>query len=230
MSEVQIVDFPVESALVPTPPKPEGLAALIKDQDKPALLVAEAMNNFDWKALKPPHMAMLLMSKPFPVKNGGLLFLNLRQALYFAVRCYELGVSPFSDEVFFDPSRFSVNLTLAGKKAVARNKGIDMGPPQFEELSRDWEDVPRVTESGEAAKKAGFTRDIGYRARIRIGNPEYKEYAEYTAWLSEWFVKSSPVWNEKAAHMLQTRSAEKAISLALGTGASEMVGNEKEGE
>jgi len=34
------------------------------------------------------------------------------------------------------------------------------------------------------------------------------------------------VWKAKPTHMLQTRAAEKAISMALGTGASDMVSDD----
>lgn len=215
----------VEAALVPATPKVEGLATMVKEQDRPVLSVVESLDNLDWKGMKPHYMALLLMQKPFPVKGGGALFLNFRQAIFFATRCYELGVSPFSSEVWFDPQRFSVNLTLEGKKAVARNKGIDLGPPKFEVSTREWKDVPKITEAGEEAKKAGFSKDVGYKCSVRVGDPKNKEYVDYTAWLNEWYVAASPMWKSKAEHMLQVRAHEKAISMAMGTGASEMPGD-----
>lgn len=218
MTEVKTAEVVQEMALV----KASEIESLVKEQDRPLLKIMDGLATLDWKDLKPNQMAVLLMQKPFSVKGGGQLFLNFRQALHFAVRCYELNVSPFSNEVFFDPARFSVNLTLEGKKQVARNKGIDLGPPQFEALTREWKDLPRMTEGAEDAKKAGFTKDIGYKCKMRVGPPEHKEYVEYTAWLSEWLVTSSPVWKAKPEHMLQTRACEKGISLALGTGASAM--------
>ena len=200
----------------------DAFASIIKEQDRPMFNVVEKLDNLDWKNIKPHYMAMLLMAKPFPVAGGGQLYLNFRQSIFFATRCYELGVSPFSSEVWFDPNRFAVNLTLEGKRQVARNKGIDLGPPRFEALSREWKDVSTKSDAGEEAKKAGFTKDIGYKCQIRVGNPEYKEYSEYIAWLSEWYVSKSPVWKQKPEHMLQIRANEKAISMAMGTGISEM--------
>ena len=224
-SPVKEAEVIPETAIVKAEsPIPNALAALVKEQDRPVLSVVESLDNLDWKGMKPHYMALLLMQKPFPVKGGGTLYLNFRQAIFFATRCYELGVSPFSSEVWFDPSRFSVNLTLEGKRQVARNKGIDLGPPRFEELTREWKDVPRKTEAGEAAIKDGFTKDIGYKCMIRVGDPKHQEYADYVAWLSEWYVPSSPMWKSKASHMLQVRSQEKCISMAMGTGASEMPG------
>lgn len=218
MNEVKEAEFVVETGLVPAP----KLSDMVKDQDKPIFSMMEGLDNLDWSKMKPNHAALLLMQKPFPVRGGGQMFLSLRQALWFAVRCFELGLSPFSDEVFFDAQKFSVGITLAGKKSLARNKGIDLGPPLLEELSRDWKDVPRMTSAGEEAKKLGFQRDIGAKCTIRVGDPKNGEHVVYTAWLSEWLVGSSPVWKEKPTHMLATRATEKAISLVLGTGASAM--------
>lgn len=201
--------------------KPKEFTGLVKEQDRPLLDIMEN-TTLDWKSLKPNQMAVMLMQKPFSVSGGGTTYLTFRQALYFAVRCFELGVSPFSDSVWFDPQRFSVNLTLAGKREVARNRGIDLGPPSFEEVGREWTDVGRMTPTGDAAKKAGFTKDVGIKCHIRVGNPEHKEYVDYTAYISEWYVDRSPVWREKPMHMLTTRAQEKAISMALGTGASSM--------
>ena len=150
------------------------------------------------------------------------MFLSFRQAILFATRCFELGVSPFSDEVWFDANRSSVNLTLAGKRQVARNKGIELGPPKFEPLTREWKDIAKIAEAGEEAKKAGFTKDVGYKCTIRVGDPKNNETVDYTAWLNEWYVGRSPVWKLKPEHMLQIRSQEKAISMAMGTGASSM--------
>lgn len=223
MKEAEVV---VEAALAKIPVVDLGLAQFVKDADRPALNVAESMQTLNWRELKPPQMAILLMAKPFQVSGGGVTFLNLRQALYFAVRCYELGVSPFSSQVWFDPARFSVNLTLEGKREVARNKGIDLGPPSFEEISREWTTV-RMTPTAEAAKKAGFPKDTGIKCRFRVGDPKHQEFAEYIAYISEWYVDRSPVWQAKPLHMLQTRAQEKAISMALGTGASNPLSDEE---
>jgi hypothetical protein len=70
--------------------------------------------------------------------------------------------------------------------------------------------------------KDGFAKDVGIKCKMRVGLPANKEYVEYTAYLSEWYVPRSPVWKGKPMHMLQTRACEKAISLVLGTGASDM--------
>lgn len=212
----------VEAALVPK----KDVSTMIKAADMPLYDLMSEMNSLNWRDLKPHQMALLLMQKPFAAPGGGQMYLSFKQAILFATRCYELGVSPFSSEVWFDPNRASVNLTLEGKRQVARNKGIDLGPPKFEEIERPWTALAKMSESATAAKNAGFTKDIGIKCKIRVGEPTNNECAEYIAWLSEWFVVKSPVWNAKPLHMLQTRATEKAISMALGTGASDMITDE----
>lgn len=214
----------VEDALVPA--KKNGIAALIKEQDLPLLEVMEKMDTLDWQKLKPHQTAFLLMQKPFMAQGGGTMYLSFKQALIFATRCFELKVSPFGASVWFDPNRASVNLTLEGKREVARVRGIDLGPPKFEELSRKWEDMARATENADNLKKLGFKHDIGVKCAIRVGDPKNQESSEYIAWLSEWYVDRSPVWKAKPTHMLQTRACEKAISMALGTGASDFPAEE----
>lgn len=213
----EVIDLPVK--------KVDDMLALVKDAEKGVYNAMSSMTTLDWKNLLPNQTALLLMQKPFPISGGGTTNLTFKQALLFAVRAYELGISPFSSGIWFDPNRGSVNLTLEGKRELARLKGIDLGPPKFTEMFREWKDV-RKSDTSDECQKAGFPRDIGYKCTIRVGKPEYKEFVEYDAWLSEWYVSRSPVWKAKASHMLQTRSTEKAISLAMGTGASDMVGNE----
>jgi hypothetical protein len=217
--DVKTGEIVEEQALV----KKSDIEALVKEQDKPLLAIMSQMSSMDWRELTPPQLAVLIMQKPFMAQGGGQMYLSFKQAILFATRCFELGVSPFSSEVWFDPNRATVNLTLEGKRAVARAKGIDLGPPKFEELTREWKDIARVTENVEALKKLGYAKDIGIKCSIRVGDPKNQEYGEYVAWLSEWFVSRSPVWQAKPTHMLQTRAAEKCISMALGTGASDMI-------
>jgi len=209
--------------VIEVPKSTSGMELMVKEAERPLLNVMETLDTLEWSKLKPHQMALLIMQKPMNGPGGGVMYLSFKQAILFATRCYELGVSPFSSEVWYNPNNASTNLTLEGKKRVARNLGLELGPPQFEEVSRDWKEVAKVNENGKAAQAAGYQRDLGIKCRIRVGNPEYKEYSEYTAYLSEWYVGKSPVWQQKPIHMLQTRACEKAISMAMGVGASDPV-------
>ena len=84
------------------------------------------------------------------------------------------------------------------------------GPPRFERITKPFLPNKRIT---------GFTEDIGYRCTMEMKG--FSTPAEYTAWLSEFYVSMNPNWREKPEHMLQVRSAEKCISFASGAGASE---------
>ncbi len=223
MSEPQTVVAEVVTPVVALVPKdPHDMSTLVKETDKAVYNAMSGMESLDWKSLKPNQMAVLLMQKAFNGSGGSTIYLNFKQALIFAVRCFELGVSPLSDSVWYDANKGTVNLTLAGKREVARNRGIDLGPPAFTDVERDWASIPKMTETGEELRKSGFPKDVGIKCKIRVGDPKHQEYSEYTAWMSEWYQSRSPVWKSKPAHMLQTRATEKAITLALGTGASSM--------
>ena len=224
MNETEVIDTKTgevmqELVVVSNAPK-DTMDMLVKEADRPVFNAMASMDTLDWKNLRPNQMAVLLMQRPMSVSGGGVMYLNFKQALLFAVRCFELGLSPFSDSVWFDTNRSAVNLTLSGKRELARIRGIDLGPPQFEELYREWKDVPKITESGEDAKKAGFTKDAGCRCTIRVGDIKNGEHVTYTAWINDWFVSRSPVWKARPNHMLTIRANEKAVTLALGTGAS----------
>lgn len=162
-----------------------------------------AVASFDWKAVPPPVLAQVLINMPFKGASGDPdYFLQPWQAMVFAMRCYELGLSPFSNEVWFNPKNNKVNVTFEGKLKLARDKGMNLGPPHFTRVERQYQGKP----------------DFGYHCTMTSPSGT----AEYTAWLSEWRVATSPVWREKPDHMLQLRAAEKCLSFASGIGSSEL--------
>ena len=217
-SPVKDAEVVTETTLVPK----SGIESLVKQHDLPLLAVMEDLGTLNWKELKPHHTALLLMQKPINVSGGGTLYLTFKQALLYAVRAFELGLSPFSDNLWFDPNRGTTNITLSGKRELARLRNIDLGPPSFAEVYRDWKDVPKVTSTGAEAQKLGFSKDMGVTCTMRVGDPKNGEHVNYTAWINDWFQPKSPVWREKPNHMLTIRANEKALSLVLGTGASAM--------
>ena len=82
--DIKTGEVTVAKALVPM----DGLRAMVKDQDQATFSVVEKLETLNWRDMRPPHMALLLMQKPFPVSGGGSLYLNFRQAIFFATRCY----------------------------------------------------------------------------------------------------------------------------------------------
>src|SRR3990167_3810050 len=77
----------------------DDMLSLVKDAEKPIYQAMSVLDSLDWAKLKPNQTALLLMQKPFPVSGGGTTYLTFKQALLFAIRAYELGVSPFSPEI-----------------------------------------------------------------------------------------------------------------------------------
>ncbi len=164
------------------------------------------VTSLDWKQIPPPMLAQILVSIPF--KGSGTdpdYYLSPVQGMIFALRCFELGLSPFSNEVWFNSKNNKVNVTFEGKLKLARMHGLNLSPPLFERQPTD------------ATKPL-----MAYKCTIQA--PHGK--CEYTATLKEWMVASSPVWKQKPDHMLQLRAAEKCLSFATGSGSSELMGEQ----
>lgn len=170
----------------------------------------KSLANFDWKNIPPHQMAMVLTKKPYRGKaQEPDYYLTVPQALVFAMRCFELGLSPLSSEVWFDRDRWSTNVTLEGKIRLARERGIT-GAPTFKEEKRPW----KVG----AIKISGYTDEPGITATIKAGDSD----CSYTVWLSEWYVGTSPVWKAKPEHMMRVRAYDKVLAFAAGVGVSDM--------
>jgi len=196
------------------------LTASIAETERKAneqiMALAGNMESFDWKKVKPDVMAKILVKIPYrQKKDEPSYYLTPVQALIFAMEAYRMGLSPLSNQCFFNRDNNKVNATLEGKKAMARDQGYNFGPPKFTELARPW---PKGKES--IGKVFGLEKDTGFTCTMAIKG--FEDRAEYTAWLSEWYVSYSTVWKEKPIHMLQVRAQEKCISSASGVGASEM--------
>lgn len=180
-------------------------AAQKEDRQKEQLAKLSGVESLDWKRIPPPMLAQILTNIPF--KGSGTdpdYYLAPWQALIFAMRCFELELSPFSNEVWYNPKNNKVNVTFEGKLKLARSRGFNLGPPNFERVEKPVPGKP--------------IKDWGYRCTMQTPTGQ----AEYTAWHSEWAVASSPVWKAKPDHMLQLRAAEKCLSFASGIGASEL--------
>jgi hypothetical protein len=192
--------------LVPT----TAAAQLAAQRKNDQMQVLDGISNLDWKKLPPPMLAQLLVAtkKLQPV-----------QAMVFAIRAYELGVSPFSNECWFNEQTNSVNLTFEGKKIVARNRGYNVG--SFKMTKREEKPWPTGR-----PKIMGIDKDLGVTVQMSVTVNGEKEYPEYTAWLSEWFMPNNPNWKSRTEHMLFLRGCEKVLSFASGVGASEQPGDD----
>jgi hypothetical protein len=192
-------------------PSAKEQAAIVKSEvaasrQKMELEKLAGISSLDWKQLPPPMLAQMLVAIPF--RGSGTdpdYYLQPWQAMIFALRCFELGLSPFSNEVWFNPKNSKVNVTFEGKLKLARMAGLNLSPPSFTRIPED------------ASKPL-----IAYKCRIVAPHGP----CEYTATLKEWQVASSPVWKSKPDHMLQLRAAEKCLSFATGSGSSELMGEQ----
>jgi len=186
-------------------------AALVKanaasERQKAELEKLSGITSLDWKAIPPPMLSQILVAIPFRGSGSDPdYYLTPVQGMIFALRCFELGLSPFSNEVWFNPKNNKVNVTFEGKLKLARMNGQNLSPPLFE---RQPADVSKPL--------------LAYKCTIVA--PHGK--CEYTATLKEWRVASSPVWRDRPDHMLQLRAAEKCLSFATGSGSSELMGEQ----
>ncbi len=171
------------------------------------------ITSLDWRQIPPPMMAELIMATPQRGKTGEPdYYLEAYQAYRFAIRAYEIGLSPLSTEVWYNPQNNMTNVTFEGKLKLSRLNKLNLGPARFEEIHRPFPKGKQL---------AGFDQDLGIKCKMSTARTG--EDAEYTAWLSEWFVSTSPVWKAKPNHMLMVRSAEKCLSFASGLGVSELM-------
>lgn len=164
------------------------------------------ITSFDWKQIPPPFMAELLMQTPFRGGSGEPdYYLSAFQAYRFAIRCFEIGLSPLSTEVWYNPKNNMTNVTFEGKLKLARINNLHLSPPVLERIPED------------VAKPL-----VAYKCTIQSpAGPSV-----YTATLKEWKVGVSPVWRDRPDHMLQLRAAEKCLSFASGIGSSELMGEQ----
>lgn len=163
--------------------------------------------------------SMLLLQRSFPAGQGGSYYLTPPQALMIVRYCRSKGLEIHSDHWWFDPRNYRMGSTVSGLRAEARYAGIDLGPPQFERMEREW--------PATAAKLTGYNgKDFGYRCKMRVGEGE--NFASYEAWLStsaqrqrDGSLKAGP-WADNPDHMLQVRAQSHCIKNSLGSGISQM--------
>lgn len=192
--------------------KAETSLALQNREKEVMVELTTDLDSLDWKKVKPNIMAQILTKIPYRAKKDEPpYYLTPIQALIFAMESYRMGLSPLSNQCFFNRDNNKVNATLEGKKAMARDQGYNFGPPKFEKLAKPMPKGKTIP---------GYTEDVGYKCTMEVKG--FTDRAEYTAWLSEWYMPYSPVWKERTEHMIQTRAQEKCISSASGCGSSEL--------
>ena len=208
-SEGQSGDTAIEQAeIVPSASQKAAIvkAEMAASKQKQELEKMSSIQSLDWKSIPPPMIAQILVNIPFKGATGEPdYYLQPWQAMIFAIRAFELGLSPFSNEIWFNPKNNKTNVSFEGKLKLARNNGLNLSPPKFERIPTD------------SSKPL-----VAYKCTILAPHGP----CEYTATLKEWNVPKSPVWRDKPEHMLQLRAAEKCLSFATGSGSSELMGEQ----
>lgn len=177
-------------------------AEVEKDLDQ---IRAMNLETLDWDALKPHEMAQILMLIPRRGKQGTTYKLTAAQALVFALRSRQMGLSPISSEVWFNADAWATEPTVEGQRKIIANKGIDCGAPKCERIERD---IP--------------VKDWGYRCKLTYWLKDKWDTVEYDCWFSEWNMPNSPVWQSKPSHMLQVRALGRCLEMISGVGVSGM--------
>lgn len=181
----------------------------------------ESVGDLDWKRLPPFIMAQILIRKPYKGKRGEQYYLSREQALMFAMRCFEVGLSPLSSEVWFNPETCQTNITAEGQKQLMSNRGVVASPAMCEgPVKREWP-MGKPVPSGIAAYVKTYGGDVGYKCTIEVLIAGKWFPANFTAWLSEWY-KPSPTWDSITDTMLRTRAEDKCRESITGVGQSGM--------
>jgi hypothetical protein len=174
--------------------------------------------------------AMILMQRAFPASGGGAYFLTPPQAVMIIRYCKQKGLEVHGDHWWFDPRNWRVGSTASGLRAEARHKGIDLGPPQLERLTRPWpEGITKI--HGWDKEDSGYKcTDFGYRCTMSVGDKKLPSTSE--AWFSTSAqttmgkdltrtLRAGP-WTDNPDNMVQVRSQTGCIKNALGSGISNM--------
>ncbi|KKL82357.1 hypothetical protein LCGC14_1985560 [marine sediment metagenome] len=172
--------------------------------DNKAIEVVSQFKSFKWDDVPPQAMAVLLTKIPRKGrKNEPDWYMTIEQGLIHALRCKKWDIDPTDTHLtWFNRETWESNLMAEGNEEVARNKGINLGPPSFETLSRNHKGKD----------------EIGVRC-TRIVNGDRENPVSYTAWLSEWKMNTGQ-WATREEWMLHVRSEDKLTQLCMGVGIS----------
>lgn len=177
------------------------------------------LTKWDWKELLPWQVAMLLMRKPYyrNTSTGKEMYrLNPDQALVFAYRASTLGLDPFSSEIWFNPDTWQASATVEGRRKVAKQNGMNFGPPQFTYVEKEW--------PAHIPNKGGFSTDIEGTCTMEVQG--WTKPATYTGRLSEWYrgqgKGSKSPWDTNTMNQLFVRLQGQCLTFASGIGVSEM--------
>lgn len=154
----------------------------------------------------------LLVKVPHKGRSGEPdWYMSPEQAMVYAMRAYKLDLDPFSGEMWFKPDTWTASPTFDGKKTIASRRS-NIGAAKTTEIKRPW--APKAIKP---AALSTYEQEPGLRCTIPVGGGE----VTYDCWFTEWTTNGG-LWLSKPIHMLYIRANEKALSIALGVGASDL--------
>lgn len=134
---------------------------------------------------------------------------------------YDFKIDPAEGHVFVT-EKGKIGSTVEGLKIKAEHKGVKFGHPHTTQVERPW---PKgLIKKNNKGAEFSFDIDLGWHCVMNIDG----EDCEYTAWMSEWFMPNSMVWQERPMHMLRVRSIGNCIKFSSGVGISEELGDPEE--
>jgi hypothetical protein len=202
-------------------PKPaETKNQAILELQKQATAVQQTSKMQQWASLSGysyQEIGIVKMAELYYSMNWGW---TIPQSVLMAYHCakYDYQVDPAEGHVYMTPAG-RIGTSLEGLKIKCEYKGLKIGHPKFEEVTRPWPQgkVLQVKGQDRVARAATMEQDQGVKCTLNINS----EPMEYTAWASEWMVGTNPNWVDRLQHMLRVRAQMHCIKFATGIGVSE---------
>jgi hypothetical protein len=200
-------------------PKPAPNQAILELQ-KQATQVQQESKMKQWSGLSGysyQEIGIVKMAELYYSMNWGW---TVPQSILMAIHCakFDYKVDPAEGHVYMTPAG-RIGTSLEGLKIKSEHKGMKIGHPKFDEVTRPWPQGKFLQVKGQdrIKREATMEQDQGVKCTLVIND----EPIEYTAWASEWMVGTNPNWVEKPMHMLRVRAEMHCIKFATGIGVSE---------
>jgi hypothetical protein len=200
-------------------PKPPANQAILELQ-KQATQAQQKSKMEQWADLAGysyQEIGIVKMAELYYSMNWGW---TVPQSVLMAYHCakYDYKVDPAEGHVYMTPAG-KIGTSLEGLKIKSEHKGMKIGHPKFEEVTRPWPTgkVLQIKGQDRVSRQATMEQDQGVKCTLQING----EPMEYTAWASEWMVGSNPNWVDRLQHMLRVRAEMHCIKFATGIGVSE---------
>jgi len=191
----------------------DGNEAILKLQQE-AMALAKKDKAAEWEGIvgfTPKELGVINMAKLYYAMNYAP---SIPHGIILAMHCdkFDYKVRPEEGHVYITPAG-KVGTSLEGLKIKCEHQGMKMGIPTFVDAEREKEFILEV----KGQNRQTLKKDTGITCYLEVNGTT----ANYTAWLSEWFMGSNPNWVNRTEHMLRVRAESNCIKFATGVGVSE---------